>query len=426
MMLIGFALMFITSCDDNSTNESAHIVNLGALLNLSAGNNVNALNSKVAIELAVKNLNIYAKTAGQDISFTCTFADTRMDTSEAKIQLNEMYKKGIKMFVGGPYSSSELQAIAPFVKQNSIALINSNSTAIGLNSAGSHIYRIITDDNFQAKALVRTIKTQDVKTVIPIVRNDIGNSLFSETWGPFIIYQGVLLSLLFSIYFLSGLLVKNAGIKVNYTRKINHFALFFLPYILEMLLVYSRSQTTKFLGLIISVSMLAVFSQTIRERSGILRTMFLSFDRPEDRPHTMRWLVTQYIAAIIVIIPISMYLGSINMAGLIFIPVLINGFGDGLAEPVGIRFGRNKYKARALFSDKIYERSIEGSLCVFIAGIISIFIFRGMFTPTQFILAMLTVPAISTLAEAFSPHTWDTPFIYATNGLLLIGIVSFI
>ena len=31
----------------------------------------------------------------------------------------------------------------------------------------------------------------------------------------------------------------------------------------------------------------------------------------------------------------------------------------------------------------------------------------------------------TTFAEAYSPHTWDTPFIFGVAGVLLIAIVAF-
>lgn len=34
-------------------------------------------------------------------------------------------------------------------------------------------------------------------------------------------------------------------------------------------------------------------------------------------------------------------------AALIYITVLVAGIGDGLAEPVGVRFGRHPYRARS-------------------------------------------------------------------------------
>lgn len=242
----------------------------------------------------------------------------------------------------------------------------------------------------------------------------------------FFLHQFVLLAICFGLYYITGELVQNQGVKVNYTRKINHFAIFFLPLLLGLVFVYDKSPATKVLGLIISISTLVVFIQPLRDRSAIIRTMFLSFDRPEDRPHTLRWLASQYIAAAIVIVPLVMYLASVGLEALAMIPLLINGLGDGLAEPVGVKFGRHTYNVRALFSDTIYQRSLEGSLCVLLSGILSIAAFGHLFTFPQFIAAMLTVPLVTTLAEAYSPHTWDTPFIYCVAGVLLIGIVTFV
>jgi dolichol kinase len=87
-----------------------------------------------------------------------------------------------------------------------------------------------------------------------------------------------------------------------------------------------------------------------------------------------------------------------------------------LAEPVGVRWGRHKYTVNAWFSKQKYTRSIEGSLCVFISGIISLYLQRDQFTPYQYILAMLIFPISTTLAEAFAPHTMDTPLIFLVGG----------
>jgi phytol kinase len=243
---------------------------------------------------------------------------------------------------------------------------------------------------------------------------------------PFLLNQFVLLAALFSIYYVGGRLVRNHGVKVNYTRKINHFAIFFLPFALDSLFAYEKTGTTKTLSLLVGIGTVAVFVRPIRERFAVLQTMFLSFDRPEDRPHTVLWLLTQYCAAAVVIIPLAMYLTAHQQRELLFVPLLINGLGDGLAEPVGVRFGRLKYNTRALFSDTIYQRSLEGSLCVFVVGALSIVVLRDLFTAPGLVAALLTVPLATTLAEAFSPHTWDTPFIYASGGGLLVGITHFL
>ncbi|GJM05410.1 MAG: hypothetical protein DHS20C09_14010 [marine bacterium B5-7] len=153
--------------------------------------------------------------------------------------------------------------------------------------------------------------------------------------------------------------------------------------------------------------------------------MFLSFDRPEDRPHTLLWLSTQIAASYLIIIPAIILFESNNIASLILIPILITGIGDGLAEPVGIRFGKHKYKTHALFSKIKYERSIEGSMCVLITSIITIVIFHSSFTAAEFITALITIPIVMALTEACSPHTWDTPTLFLI-GYLNLYLVSLI
>jgi hypothetical protein len=41
----------------------------------------------------------------------------------------------------------------------------------------------------------------------------------------------------------------------------------------------------------------------------------------------------------------------------------------------------------------------------------------------QFLVGILTIPIIMTFVEAFSPHTWDTPFLFASSVLLIYGAV---
>ena len=72
--------------------------------------------------------------------------------------------------------------------------------------------------------------------------------------------------------------------------------------------------------------------------------MFLSFDRPEDRPNTLLWLSTQITVGYLILIPAIFFFISIGYSDLIMVPILVNGIGDGLAEPVGVKFGRLKYK----------------------------------------------------------------------------------
>jgi len=217
----------------------------------------------------------------------------------------------------------------------------------------------------------------------------------------------------------TGSLVFHKDVKVNYTRKMNHFALFFLPMVLDKIIPYGKSLDLFILACILTICTLIIYIQPIRSRVPVVMRMFLSFDRPEDRPFTLKWLSTQIIAGYVVIIPAIILFIQAGYDDLIFIPVLINGIGDGLAEPVGIRFGKHKYQTTALFTKRKYERSLEGSSCVFIASLVIILLFRSSFSNMEFIWALLVLPFAMTIAEAFSPHTWDTPFLFLTGYTLL-------
>jgi len=230
--------------------------------------------------------------------------------------------------------------------------------------------------------------------------------------------------LMISTQITTGLLVKHKGVKVNYTRKLNHFCLFLVPVLLDSLFPYENSLDTLLTSAVVAILPLLMYVKPIRSRNRVISLMFLSFDRPEDRPHTLRWLLTQTIVGYLVMIPMGVIFFTMGLEYLIFIPVLINGLGDGLAEPIGIRFGRHSYNVRALFTEKKYVRTVEGSLCVYLASFLIILLFGPVFpTQLQLIVALLVVPIVMTVAEAVSPHTWDTPLLFLVGYVSLLLIV---
>ncbi len=235
----------------------------------------------------------------------------------------------------------------------------------------------------------------------------------------------VLHSCFLLLFYLCGILVQDYSVLVNYTRKVMHFSLFFLPQFLLTFFPYQSSAFTGIVNAILTMGVLGLFIQPLRSKIVIFNTMFKSIDRPEDRPYTLLWLTTQFLASYLVLMPLIYYLNQHQLRELLYIPILIIGLGDGLAEPVGVRFGRHKYSTKALFSSRKYTRSIEGSLCVFFVGLLTIFIYRELFTPTQLVLAFLLIPPLMTITEAISPHTWDSPFLYLVGSVSLIAILQF-
>ena len=244
-----------------------------------------------------------------------------------------------------------------------------------------------------------------------------------------VLLKGVIQTvILFSIQYVSGSLVYYKGIKVNYTRKINHFALFFVPMFLDKFIPVKPSLELLIIGSILAVTGLIIYIKPVRIKSNFIQRMFLSFDRPEDRPNTLLWLSTQTAFGFLVLIPFIILFYTSGYEYLIIIPILVNGIGDGLAEPVGVRFGKHKYQTYALFSKVKYERTLEGSACVFITSVVVILFFQSGFTSSEFIYVIIIFPIVMTLSEAFAPHTWDTPFLFlfGYSTIYLIKIIPFI
>ncbi len=117
-------------------------------------------------------------------------------------------------------------------------------------------------------------------------------------------------------------------------------------------------------------------------------------------------------------------LSRYEQTSLIYITVLVAGIGDGLAEPVGVRFGKRKYTVRALFTDRKYTRTLEGSACVLFSGVLAVLLLSGQLNSTQVMFALVFIPILMTLAEAFSPHTWDGPFLYLSGGLSTVLVLE--
>jgi dolichol kinase len=243
--------------------------------------------------------------------------------------------------------------------------------------------------------------------------------------NAFWIKELVQMGTLASVAYLAGLLVVAANVKVNYTRKINFFAIFLIPLVLAGVFHYQGSWATKAIHASIGIGMFMLLVEPLRARVPAFATMFRSFDRPEDRPHTLFWLSSQILAGYAVMIPMSIVFASRGISNLMFIPVLIHGIGDGLAEPVGVRWGRHTYRTRAFLNrTRSYTRSYEGSACVFLAGVFAVLLFHGGLTSAQLIGALLIVPLASTLAEARAPHTWDTPYMFLAGTASLLAVTA--
>lgn len=223
-----------------------------------------------------------------------------------------------------------------------------------------------------------------------------------------------------SLAFWLGRAVLLHGFHVGYSRKILHFSMLFVPVAIDSSRGISAGSSLSLMNIftnaVLTLGLLSLFMANLRARFTFLEQAFHSIDRPEDRPYTLFWLVSQAAIAYLIMLMAVVLIPPPLLEPSLLIPLSVIAFGDGLAEPIGVRFGKHKYRTTALFSKNTYVRSIEGSLCVFIATILAVLWYRSHFNDNQFVILLLMLPLLMTLTEAKSPHTWDTPF------LLVVGI----
>jgi len=216
---------------------------------------------------------------------------------------------------------------------------------------------------------------------------------------------------------------RKTAFKVNYTRKLQHFAAYLVPLI---------NPFGKHAGLLphlwetffVMLTFL-VMIKPLRENCRFFMLQFNSMDRPEDRPHTLKWIILGNVlpGLLLSVCFQNLFEKVLNEPYLVMIIVIAVGIGDGLAEPVGIYLGKHKYTVPAWNFKRTYTRSYEGSACVFLTTLIAVLIFRGEFdTMRQFIAALAILPPLMTFAEAYAPHSMDTPLMMLSGYTVLAGI----
>jgi len=235
--------------------------------------------------------------------------------------------------------------------------------------------------------------------------------------------------LVFAItYFMPlGCLVWYCGVPVAFTRKSIH--IYFIS-IQPMALYLNGNALTVGLARAMYVSIVwnslsstlvraVQYLQPVRRYCWPLKMAFACGDRSEDRPYTNLWLTLQGTANTVIGVPMIQYLVTHDKPLLVFVPYIALALGDGFAEPVGKLFGKHKYETRALFTDKKFTRSYEGSATVFFFALVAVFIASSQMNWAQLVLCILTIPIANTLAEAWSPHTMDNHMMLGITWLLL-------
>ncbi|TYZ65610.1 hypothetical protein PybrP1_012546 [[Pythium] brassicae (nom. inval.)] len=219
---------------------------------------------------------------------------------------------------------------------------------------------------------------------------------------------------------------RSSAFKVNYTRKLQLLAAYLIPLLVKPDAACACNGALELAwGDFVTLLGFLALIKPVRERATFFMLQFNSLDRPEDRPHTLKWIVAGNVfPGLFVLLFFRWLFATTTQADLVFILVFVTAIGDGLAEPVGIAFGKHKYSTSSCFSRRKYTRSFEGSACVFLSGMVFPALqYADFASPTQLWATMLVLPFVVAYAEATAPHTMDAPVLMTSTGLVLYAVI---
>jgi phytol kinase len=223
-------------------------------------------------------------------------------------------------------------------------------------------------------------------------------------------YAPVSIAVLASTALLAGWLKLKKGVKVNYTRKVFHILNF-----------------TYAAGAFLFGGTVAVLFFGGRGMGAMLLVMLLpdgnilleGIAREQDIPHRRFYIIVPFAATAVAGLVDSALIPQFAVVG-----YLVSGWGDAAGEPVGTRWGRHRYKVKALWGVAC-TRSVEGSMGVFAASWAAAFvglqIARVAWLPA--IPISLAAAGAAALVEAVSSHGLDNLTVQMAAAFTAYGLV---
>lgn len=195
LWLLLMLVIVLPSCRKNEETKYIPVngkeIKIGVLLSLTGTGYSSGEASEASLNLAREDIQSFFTMAGINKTLLLDIVDTKTDTAEALNQLRGFYNKGIRLVIG-PYSSAELAHIRTFANNHNMLLVSPSSVAVSLAIPDDNIFRFVTSDIIQGKAMSKMLVDDKVKIIVPIIRNDIwGNDLLAATHADFTKNDGI-------------------------------------------------------------------------------------------------------------------------------------------------------------------------------------------------------------------------------------------
>lgn len=209
--------------------------------------------------------------------------------------------------------------------------------------------------------------------------------------------------------------LRKRGMRDGFTRKINHFGLSILSVMFLFGLPEHQFVPT---SIFTSFCVVAVYALSAVSGRRLIASIIGSNMRDRDGARGKFFvflpLVSGQIATYAALALVNPLYAKIAFCSM--------GLGDGLAEPVGLKYGKNKYRVFDPFWNVWNTKSLQGSGAVFVVSIICcVFaLVLGATVPFGEALMLGVVYAtIITVAEAVAPRGMDNMLIIAIGAAFL-------
>jgi len=200
------------------------------------------------------------------------------------------------------------------------------------------------------------------------------------------------------------------GIRVAYTRKVFHFAIFTGAAAVH---TYWGLPGTNVYGATVAVIVLAAVA------AGDGNPLYEALARDTDRPRRSLFIVVPLVMTAVGGLASALLAGPYAGVG-----YLVAGWGDAVGEPVGSRWGRHRYRVPSLAGVPA-ERSLEGSAAVFVvAWLASAIALWGIGAGSGLVLVALACAGAGAAAEAVSNHGLDNLTVQVVASLTALWLVA--
>lgn len=235
----------------------------------------------------------------------------------------------------------------------------------------------------------------------------------------FIIAFTVIFSGTFVVGNIANYLGRYKGWRSSSTRKFNHFGVSLISIILFSFVPLENTTST---AIFTSIGILLIYIISAKSNNSYISSIINSNIRDRDLPHGKFFVFLPLITG-----QFALYLSLLTLN-----PILVKiafcsmGFGDGLAEPIGTKYGKNKYVVKDYLWNKENTKSIQGSLAVFFVSIIACFIFLEIYFTFSFLKILLIsifYSSFITAIEAISPRGLDNFLIIFSGSFFLTFII---